>query len=343
MDDGVLAHSGGACTESYPIIAGIPRLLAGTGRAGVALAYGAWSERTSMRRALARRWREHSTDDPQGPIVRGFDDEWSRFPAVRTKDARALFEAYFDIVPAELFNPTALVLDAGCGAGRWALEVAARGPRVIALDLGRSIEIAARNAAPSGRIACVQGDVRSLPLADGIVDWAYCLGVLHHVTAPATALRSVARATRRDGALLIYLYYALDFRGPAYRALFRAVDAVRRRTAALPRSVTVAFAATVAIAVYWPLARASRMLHRAGLHNIADGVPLAFYRDRAFMTMVNDSLDRFGTSLERRYTRAEVVALLAEAGAREVVVSPNPPYWHALGRWASDDATTAVR
>jgi len=82
--------------------------------------------------------------------------------------------------------------------------------------------------------------------------------------------------------------------------------------------------------VYWPSARLSALLVVAGMRTLADALPLSFYRDRTLATMLNDSLDRFGTRLERRYSRSEVVALLNEIGAVDVRVSSGPPYWHAV-------------
>ncbi|MCU1496232.1 MAG: Methyltransferase type 11, partial [Acidimicrobiales bacterium] len=43
------------------------------------------------------------------------------------------------------------------------------------------------------------------------------------------------------------------------------------------------------------------------------------------------ALDRFGTQLERRYTRAQVIDLLIEAGLEGLSVSDGPPYWCAVG------------
>ena len=44
--------------------------------------------------------------------------------------------------------------------------------------------------------------------------------------------------------------------------------------------------------------------------------------------MRNDSRDRFGTPLEKRYSKLEIEALLKEQGFKEVYFSNNIPYWH---------------
>jgi len=328
-DDGLLRHRGGPCSEVYPVIGSIPRLLRPPHRRGLAVAKAEWFAASAERAALGEAWRA----DPEGgdAVVRAFDHEWSVFRRTDGTDVRALFASYFDLVRPDELAAANLILDAGCGSGRWAAEVAGRGPRVIALDLGLSVEVAREAAAGSTRVGCVQGDLLDLPVAASAVDWAYSLGVLHHLRDPERALRAIAEAVRPGGRIIVYVYYALDQRGPAFRLLFRAVDLVRRLTSRSPRPVVSAVSTAIALLVYWPLARASALLARTGLRGLADALPLSFYRGRTLRTMRNDSLDRFGTTVERRYTREGFRALLGAAGLGEVTISPLAPYWHGTG------------
>jgi SAM-dependent methyltransferase/uncharacterized protein YbaR (Trm112 family) len=324
---GLLEHRRAGCDELYPVIDGIPRMLVGPARAEMVRArrdwFAAWPETAS----LAERWGAGTAADP---VIAGFDDEWSRFREVGTADQSQVFDLYFDLVPATCFAPSLTVLDAGSGAGRWAHEVSQRGPRVIAVDLGRSIEMTRANTSPE-RVACVQADLRALPLAADAVDWAYSLGVLHHTTAPELGLANVVSSVRPGGLVLLYLYYALDQRGPVFRGVFQAVDLARRVISRQPRAAARAIATVIAASVYWPLARGGAVLERAGAPGLAAKLPLSFYRHLSFATMRNDSLDRFGTRLERRYTRAGMQELMREAGLVDVRISDAPPYWHGVG------------
>lgn len=60
-------------------------------------------------------------------------------------------------------------------------------------------------------------------------------------------------------------------------------------------------------------------------------MPLSAYRDRTFYVMRNDALDRFGTRLERRFTRAGMQALMAGAGLERIRFHDGVPYWTAVG------------
>jgi SAM-dependent methyltransferase len=172
--------------------------------------------------------------------------------------------------------------------------------------------------------------VGDLPFDDASMDFAYSLGVLHHVPDTRAALRSAVRILKPGAPLLVYLYYALDNRPSWYRALWKATDVVRRAVSRSPLPVRVGITSVMAAVVYLPLARLAKLMGAVGLR--ADAVPLAFYRDRSFYTMRTDAFDRFGTRLEQRFTAAEVREMMEAAGLVDVQLSPSEPFWCAVGR-----------
>jgi hypothetical protein len=86
----------------------------------------------------------------------------------------------------------------------------------------------------------------------------------------------------------------------------------------------------IATLVYWPLARAALVADKVGFD--PEGLPLAPYRHRSFYSMRTDALDRFGTRLEHRFRREEILAMMERVGLRETVFSDYAPYWCAVGR-----------
>jgi hypothetical protein len=63
-----------------------------------------------------------------------------------------------------------------------------------------------------------------------------------------------------------------------------------------------------------------------------DNLPLSAYRRNSFYTLRTDALDRFGTRLEQRFTRAEIQQMMEEAGLEDIVFRDGVPYWVACGR-----------
>ena len=59
-------------------------------------------------------------------------------------------------------------------------------------------------------------------------------------------------------------------------------------------------------------------------------IPLSEYRAKSFYTMRTDSLDRFGTRLEQRFTKDEIFRMLTDSGFERIEFSKREPFWTAL-------------
>ena len=47
--------------------------------------------------------------------------------------------------------------------------------------------------------------------------------------------------------------------------------------------------------------------------------------------MQTDSLDKFGTKLEKRFTKEEITLMMNKAGLIDIKFAKNRPYWIAVG------------
>ena len=62
-----------------------------------------------------------------------------------------------------------------------------------------------------------------------------------------------------------------------------------------------------------------------------DNLPLNYYKDKPFYFMKTDALDRFGTKLEKRYSKIEIKRIMTSGGLKNIKISDNPPYYCAIG------------
>ena len=60
-------------------------------------------------------------------------------------------------------------------------------------------------------------------------------------------------------------------------------------------------------------------------------MPLSSYRYRSFYVMRNDALDRFGTKLEKRFSRNQIQKMLESSGLYNISFSDTLPYHCAIG------------
>lgn len=263
--------------------------------------------------------------------VDGFGLEWSAFDqsALSKAEKLAIFEGYFSIFPWDRLPKDAAGADIGCGSGRWASLVAPRVGQLHCVDPSReALSVARDNLAGSANVRFHHAAVDAIPIPDGSLDFAYSLGVLHHVPNTADAIRSVASKLKSGAPFLMYLYYAFDNRPVWYRLVWKASDWTRLAVARMPFPIRYAVSQMIAVTVYWPLARMARVLRSAG--RLPRNWPLAHYVDRTFYVIRTDALDRFGTRLEHRYTRSQIAAMLEAAGFTQVRFSDSPPYWCAV-------------
>jgi ubiquinone/menaquinone biosynthesis C-methylase UbiE len=221
-------------------------------------------------------------------------------------------------------------MDVGCGSGRWAMLVAPRVGHLHCVDPAEAaLDVARRRLGSIPNCEFHLASVAALPVPDGSLDFAYSLGVLHHVPDTASAIAACVRKLKPGAPLLLYLYYAFDRRPPWFRALWRMSDAGRQVVSRMPLKMRYAVSQVLAASIYYPLARSAQMLEMLGRD--VTNLPLAVYRSRSFYVMRTDALDRFGTRLEQRFTRDQIGSMMSDAGLDRIVFSADVPFWCAVG------------
>lgn len=153
----------------------------------------------------------------------GADQDARRLTSVlgrRQSKSQAFFESaagQWDLLREELFggashlqalpallDPSWLVGDLGCGTGQLAAALAPFVARVIAVDRsGEMLQAARLRLREHSNVDVRRGELETVPIADGELDAATLMLVLHHVAHPAAVLREAARVLKPGGRLLI--------------------------------------------------------------------------------------------------------------------------------------------
>ncbi len=124
-----------------------------------------------------------------------FGFQWNRFARVQLDSAngasysRDRFRNETNWTAAELLGR--VVVDAGCGSGRFAEVAAQDGAEVIAVDLSSAVDAVAANLRGYANAHVVQADITRLPLKATMVQDLYSIGVLQHTPDPLRSTRSL--------------------------------------------------------------------------------------------------------------------------------------------------------
>jgi len=265
-------------------------------------------------------------------VIDSFGHEWATFDYGETDTSEALdaqFQAYCTPLDLKQFDPKESIAgDFGAGSGRWAARLTPYFSLVYALEPSDGASTVLKNKfTGEAKITVLQETVgaNSIPLES--LDLAMSLGVLHHIPDTGLAIKDVSRKIKPGGVFLCYLYYNLENKPTFYKLIFKVVNAVRKVISGLPQRIKQIVTSAIAAVVYWPLARFSKVISKFGINT--SNIPLHHYADMPFVMLANDALDRFGTTLEQRFSKVDITEMLraADFDISTLKFSDIEPYW----------------
>jgi ubiquinone/menaquinone biosynthesis C-methylase UbiE len=274
-----------------------------------------------------------NTDNFDEKTVHSFGEEWNAFHGFDETDIQTLGNDYFDIVTNEMLNSSTAVLDIGCGSGRFIKYLSNRAGSIVGADPSQAIFAADQLIGKNEKVTLVKASANDLPFDKESFDFVYCIGVLHHIPDTFKAMQACVEKVKKEGYFLTYLYYNFDNRGVAFRSVYKLSNLLRLGICKLPTKPKKMVCDVLAISVYMPFILFNRGLKAIGVgKKIRSKIPLVGYEDKSFYIIRNDSLDRFGTPLEQRFTKKEIQAMMEKCGLKNIVFSDKIPFWHAVGQ-----------
>ncbi len=283
-----------SCRRQYPEILGVPRFV----------------DPSNYADSFGYQWRQFDKTQLDRNGINSSESDFVRKTGLKPEDLRGK-----------------LVLDVGCGAGRFA-EVATRwGARVIGVDLSAAAVVAARNLADRDFVA-LQADVFALPFAPESFDCIYSMGVLHHTPDCERAVKVLPQFLRPKGTLAIWLY-------SGYNKWYRFSDLYRKITTRLsPRTLHTFFRVVVPF-FYW-LDRGLRIVPSVG-KPVAGAVHYVFPVNRQSdpEARLLDTLDWYSPKYQSKHTYEQVFRWLESCGMEDLTVGEIPIGVRACKRPAS--------
>ena len=265
--------------------------------------------------------------------IDSFGEEWKSFHGFSAKDLKWLGDKYFDIVTSEMLNNKMKVIDVGCGSGRIIKYLKGRYSHITGIDPSEAIFVANELIGKDDAVELIQTSTDNIPFQDNYFDFGYSLGVLHHIPDTTKALNDCIKKIKSGGYFLLYLYYNLDNKPGEGRSCGCRSNLIRRVVSRMPLKIKKISCDILAVTMYLPFVGLCRLLKWLRVpEHIRKNIPLQSYESQSFYLIRNDSLDRFGTPLEQRFSKKQMQKMMESAGLTDIVFSTDIPYWHAVGR-----------
>jgi SAM-dependent methyltransferase len=208
-----------------------------------------------------------------------------------------------------------LVLDVGCGMGRFA-EVATRwGACVVGIDLSLAPEAAVVNLA--GRDAIfLQADIFRLPFASESFDFIYSLGVLHHTPDCEQAFKVLPQFLKPGGRIAIWLY-------SKYHNWYKMSDVYRKWTRRMsPRLLHKLCYGVIPLYGVHKVLRKIPLVGRPTSGVLAYAIPFAFHEDPKWRVL--DTFDWYSPWYQSKHTYEEVFRWFEDCGLEDLRVILQP-------------------
>lgn len=249
--------------------------------------------------------------------VGNFSMEWTlhaktQIDNTRSNESYATFKEKTNFSEEEVRNR--LVLDVGCGSGRFSDAALRMGGEVVGIDMSYSVDAAFRNLSHYDKFHIVQADIFNMPFKDGTFDIIFSIGVLHHSNDCKGAFKKLPSLLKKGGKIAVWLYSS---------HLYRGVDGIimelcRKIGCRMPKKLLYLFCQAAAFLYpVWNNRIAYRIWHLLLPGAIFHAIP-RLSEDKRYDWRVLDNFDFFSPRYQSKHSYPEVYSWFKSEGLNNI-------------------------
>ena len=244
---------------------------------------------------------------PTDDYVGNFSFEWNVHRKTQVDSIAGHNESYKTFLEKTGFEEAELrdkiVLDVGCGTGRFMEVAAGFGATVVGIDLSYAVDAAYVNMGVHPKINIIQANIFQLPFRAATFDAIYSIGVLHHTRNTREAFLQLPRLLTKHGAIAIWVYgWAGDYS--------KRLDRIRKWTIHIPQRILYAMCA-MWVPIYYVLYKIPLV------RPLACMVPTS-YQGFGLAWDILDTFDNYSPLYQWKHSSSEVQGWFQEAGLEQV-------------------------
>jgi len=315
------------CGTSYPIVNTIPRILENARQV-----FPNFYARYGLHAGEAATAGRHEFDAEKNQAIaktrESFGYQWTLFSNM-VINFRDNFLHYIHPIDESFFLGK-VGLDVGCGFGRHIYNAATFGAEMVGVDISAAIDVTRRNTQHLPNVHLVQADLYRLPFREKSFDFAYSIGVLHHLPEPEAGFQCIIPVVKVGGAVFIWVY---SKRRPVVNLL---INCARLVTTRFPRTVQK-FVSFIGATVDWagfivPYRVASSLPVMGPFVKRVAFQRLKVYSAYPFQVVWADWFDRLAAPIRFYYDSQDLDGWLSRAKLNRTMISPTGLFgWRAYG------------
>jgi SAM-dependent methyltransferase len=280
------------CSKSFPVIAEIPRFV------------------------------------PKENYAESFGLQWNRFASTQIDSKVGTSRSEVRFREETLWDEKALagklVLDAGCGSGRFS-EIALKfGATLIAVDYSSAVEASKHNLTAPDKLI-IQGDLAALPIVDKTFDFIYCIGVLQHTSEPEKITKELLRCLKIDGEITLTFY-----ENSSWHVLLYSKYLIRPITKRLPKYFLLK-AIEITSYIWFPVTSFLFGLPKFLSRGFRYLIPIANYTEYKYASpkmardeAILDTFDMLSPSFDKPIKKSEIHSWIAQSGIKVQLLPEKP-------------------
>jgi len=282
------------CKASFPIIKGIPRILPHDLLPKLVTDYDGFINQYGKLDSMPSPLLVHDTDEK---IAKGFEFEWQKHSKVLSEHEKEFLHVLGDVISMDDIKGK-VVLDAGCGQGRFSFFYQMYGAKtVISFDLGEQTLLAKENLRDKENVHVVQASIYNAPFKP-VFDLISSIGVIHHLPNPEEGFRTLYGLLKERGKIFIWVY--------GYSSIIPVIRFFRTFTLNKSVKFNRILGFFLAIPLYLINQFYNVIKNIPIVKKLAPLVPFHMYHDRGFSNIWTISFDKINSGIAFYYRREDL-------------------------------------